>query len=511
MMKQNWLTALFFTLVFVLCSINPAPAATTLILADDSPPMTMDPHAANTDANSSVMTNLFDGLLARTGKDGLLVPALAERFERKDLNTWVFYLRKGVKFHNGNPFTAEDVKFSLERLADPSISKWLPTGKGIASIDTPDDFTVVVKTKSPTPWFANNLHQIFIMDKESTENRDSGDLGQNPIGTGAYKLVEWVKGSHLKFEANEDYWGGAPKIKTVELRPISESSTRFASLVSGSVDLVSSVPVELFEKLKKNPNVDVITRPSRRAIYLAMGNKAGTPLADVRVRKAMYMAINEDEIIDKVMRGLATPTAQLPDPACVGYNPDLQRYPYNPDQAKKLLVEAGYPDGFEITLAGPNDRYTQDSKIAEAAVQYLNKVGIKAKLDVKPKSIFFPEVSGGKTHNFYLLGWLDGAYDTARCLMTNIQTYDSEKGSGGWNGARFSDSEIDAIIDKAATIVDLKERDILLQKANQLVKEKIPVIPLHYQMDIYAVQKNKNIDFSPRPDRWLVYKEISID
>lgn len=498
-------------LVIVLGSINPATAAETLILADDSPPMTMDPHGANTDANCSVMTNIFDGLLARTGTDGLLVPALAERFERQDLNTWIFYLRKGVKFHNGNPFNAADVKFSLERLSDPDISKWLPTGKGIESIETPDDYTVVVKTKSPTPWFANNLHQIFIMDKESTENRDAGDLGQKPIGTGAYKLVEWVKGSHLKFTANQDYWGGSPKVKSVELRPISESSTRFAALVSGSVDLVSGVPVELYNQLKKNPNVTIVSRPSRRAIYLAMGNKAGTPLADVRVRKAMYMAINEDEIIDKVMRGLAAPAAQLPDPACTGYNPDLKRYPYNPEQAKKLLAEAGYADGFEITLAGPNDRYTQDSKIAEAAVQYLNKVGIKAKLDIKPKSIFFPEVSGGQTHNFYLLGWLDGAYDTARCLMTNIQTYDSEKGSGGWNGARFSDPEIDALVDKAATIVDLDERDKILQKANQLVFEKVPAIPLHYQVDIYAVHKNKKINFNPRPDRWLVYKEITID
>ena len=138
-------------------------------------------------------------------------------------------------------------------------------------------------------------------------------------------------------------------------------------------------------------------------------------------------------------------------------------------------------------------------------------MGIKAKLDVKPKSIFFPEVSGGQTHNFYLLGWLDGAYDTARCLMTNIVTFDSEKGTGGWNGARFSDPEIDAVIEKAASIIDLKERDKVLQHANELVLEKVPVIPLHYQVDIYAVQKNKKINFTPRPDRWLVYQEIAVE
>jgi len=225
--------------------------------------------------------------------------------------------------------------------------------------------------------------------------------------------------------ANEDYWEGAPPIKNVDLRPITESSTRFAALVSGQADLVSGVPVELYEKVVQNPKLEVITRPARRSIFLALGNKPGSPMADIRVRKAMYMAINEDEIIEKIMRGHAAPAAQIVDPATMGYNPDIKRLAYNPEMAKKLLKEAGHEKGFEITLAGPNDRYVQDEKIAEAVAKYLAKVGIKVNLDVKPKSIFFPEVTGAK-HDFYLIGWFDGAFDMARTYFKLIHTRDTE-------------------------------------------------------------------------------------
>ncbi|MBZ4660598.1 MAG: transporter substrate-binding protein, partial [Desulfacinum sp.] len=234
-------------------SAGSAAAETSLVVAVDTPPRMMNPHGDDSDAGLSFMANFFDGLLQRKGPDGKLVPALAERWEHPDLLTWRFYLRKGVTFHNGNPFNAEDVKFSFERLSNPEVSEFLNTGKSIDSITIIDDYTVEIKTKTPIPWFANNLHQIFIMDKESTEQRDPGDVMVRPIGTGAYKLVEWVKGSYVRMEANEDYWEGAPAIKKVEVRPITESSTRFAALVSGQADIMTGVPVELFEKVKANP------------------------------------------------------------------------------------------------------------------------------------------------------------------------------------------------------------------------------------------------------------------
>lgn len=483
--------------------------ASSIVVALDAPPRMMNPHGSDADSNLSIMANFFDGLMQRKGTKGILAPALAVRFEHPDLLTWKFYLRKGVKFHNGNPFNAEDVKFSFERLSNPKVSEFINAGKSIESIKIIDDYTVVIKTKNPIPWFVNNMHQVYIMDKESTESRSVGEVQQVPIGTGAYKFVEWVKGSYVKMEANEDYWEGAPPIKKVELRPIKESSTRFAALVSGKAEMASGVPVELYQQVVKNPKLEVISRPARRSIFLALGSKPGSPWNDIRVRQAMYMAINEDEIIEKIMRGHASPAAQIPDPPTIGYNPNIKRLSYNPDMAKKLLKEAGYEGGFDITLTGPNDRYVQDEKIAEAVVRYLAKVGIRAELDVKPKAIFFPEVFEGKL-DFYLIGWFDGTFDMGRTYFKLIHTRDKEKGFGSLNGANFSNPDVDILLQATASMVDQEARKKVLQYINKLATaQSIAVIPLHYQQDLYAMQKVKGIKFQPRPDRWMVFKEIS--
>jgi len=503
---------LLLTVALVLTFVGLADkgiAASSIVVAQDTPPRMMNPHGDDSDAGLQYMANFFDGLLQRKGPDGTLVPALAVKFDHPDLLTWRFYLRKGVKFHNGNAFDAKDVKFTFERLSDPNVSEFINTGKSIASVNIIDDYTVAIKTKEPIPWFANNMHQVFIMDKESTESRDAGDVNVKPIGTGAYKFVEWVKGSYIRMEANENYWEGAPPIKKVEIRPIKESSTRFAALVSGQVDIVTGVPVELYSKILNNPKLNVVSRAARRSIFLALGNKPGTPQADIRVRKAIYMAINEDEIIKKIMRGHASPAAQVPDVPTIGYNASITRLPYNPQKAKQLLKEAGYGNGFDITLSGPNDRYVQDAKIAEAVARYLAKVGIRVKLDVKPKSIFFPEVVGGKL-DFYLIGWFDGTFDMGRTYFKLAHTRDDEKGMGKFNGTAYTDPTIDNLLESTAAIVNPKNRMKVLQDLNKIaMMDKIVWIPLHYQEDLYASQKGKGIKFSPRPDRWMVYKEIS--
>ena len=485
-----------------------ALAASKLTVAQDSPPRMMNPHGDDSDAGLSYMANFFDGLLQRKGSDGTLVPALAVKWEHPDLLTWRFHLRKGVTFHNGNAFNAQDVKFTFERLIDEEVSEFTNTGKSIDSVTVIDDYTVDIKTKQPIPWFANNMHQVFIMDKESTENRDHGNVMTKPIGTGAYKLSEWVRGSYVRLEANKDYWEGAPPVDNVEIRPITESSTRFAALVSGQVDIVTGVPVELYSVILKNNKLKVSNRPARRSIFLGLGNKPGTPTADIRVRKAMYMAINEGEIIQKIMRGHASPAAQIPDLPTIGYNPDIKRIAYDPAGAKKLLQQAGYANGFDITLTGPNDRYVQDAKIAEAVARYLAKIGIRAKLDVKPKSVFFPEVTKGIL-DFYLIGWFDGTFDMGRTFFKLAHTRDEETGHGVFNGAAFSDAEMDALLESTADIVDPDKRKKALMKLNKMAMDKIYVIPLHYQEDLYATQASKGITFSPRPDRWMVYKEIS--
>ncbi len=506
-MKKILILSLIITLG---CLSGGMALAQSVVIAVDTQYRTMNPHGSDADSNLSKMANIFDGLLQRTSPDGELAPALAERYERLDALSWKFYLRKGVKFHNGNPFTAEDVKFSFERLSNPEVSEFLNTGKSIDSIEIVDEYTVVIKTKSNIPWFANNMHQVFIMDKESTESRDPGEVGVKPIGTGAYKVLEWVKGSYAKLEANEDYWEGAPAVKKVELRPITEASTRFAALVSGQADIVSGVPVELFDKVVNNPKLEIVNRPARRAIFLSINNKPDSPTADVRVRQAIYMAINEDEIIEKIMRGHASPAAQIPDPPTIGYNADIKRLAYDPEKAKALMKEAGYENGFTIKLSGPNDRYVNDAQIAEAVAKYLAKIGIKVELDVKPKSIFFTEVTDGIL-DFYLIGWFDGTFDMGRSFFKLVRTVDKDKGYGGFNGTLYSNPELDKLLDSTADIVEPAERGKVLQKLNKMAMDNVAVIPLHYQEDLYAIQKGKGIKFTPRPDRWMVYKEIGVE
>lgn len=493
-------------------SISGFAAKDTIIVAVGAPPQTMNPHGSDSDCNLGVVANIFEGLLQRD-TSGTLLPALATSWERVNELTWRFHLRQGVKFHNGNDFTWEDVKYTMERLRIPyPVSEFLAFGGLIVSVETVDGdpWIIDIVTTTPTSYFDQNLHQVFIMDKESTESRSTGEIGQYPFGTGAYKFVEWIKGSYLKLEANEDYWDGPPSVKYAELRPVTEPSTRVAAIATGEVDVLQDIPVELFDTVAKNANLEVVTRPARRSIWLGLRNEPGFPTSDIRVRKAMYMAINEDEIIEKVMFGHAFPCAQIPDPPTVGYDAGIERLPYDPEMAKQLLAEAGYPDGFKIKFTGPNDRYVRDEQIAQALASQLAKVGIEVELDTKPKAVYFPEMDEHGL-DFYLLGWFDGSYDFGRSFTKLLHSVDAEAGFGGLNGSSYKSIALDRLLEASAEIVDPALRGEALRLLNKVaMQEKIAIIPLHYQEDSYAIYKGRGISFTPRSDTWIVFKEMSI-
>jgi peptide/nickel transport system substrate-binding protein len=484
-----------------------------VVIGLDAPPRTMNPHGSGADANMSMMSNMFEGLVQRD-VNGEIKPALATSWERIDLYTWRFTLRQGVKFHNGNDFTWEDVAFSFKRLRDIEVSEFVYWGEIVESVEPVDGdpWTIDIRTTEPIPYFVDNSHQVpFIMDKESTEARSIGEVAAYPIGTGPYKFVEWVKGAYLKLEANEDYWGGPPPVKYVEFREIVDPSTRLAAIETGEVDIIQKVPLELFDRAAANPDLEVITRPARRAMFLGLRHTPGFPGSDIRVRKAIYMAINVDELIETIMFGHATPAAQINDPPTLGYNPEIKRLPYDPEEAKRLLAEAGYPDGFDITLKCPTDRYIMDEETSEAVAKYLAKVGIRVELDCKPKAVFFPEVRAREV-DFYYLGWFDGAYSLIRTFFKLVHSYDPERGYGEWNGGEFSDPLIDKLIEESVEIIDPELYKEWSQLVNKVAMEKIAYIPLFYLEDSYAVWKASGIKFTPRPDTWMTIKDvISLD
>lgn len=480
-------------------------------VAVDAPPRTMNPHGSDADSNLSVMSNFFEGLLQRNTK-GELKPALATSWERIDSLTWRFELRKGVKFHNGNDFTWEDVQYTFEeRLENPDVSEFISFGSAIESVERVDgdDWVIDITTKDPIPYFVQNLHQVFIVDKESTEKRSQGDVGTKPIGTGPYVFEEWVKGSYLRMNANEEYWEGEPEVQKAEIRPVKEASTRLATISSGEVDILQGIPVTMYESVENNNKLEVVKRPSRRAIYLGLSDDEELPTSSLKVRKAMYMAINEPELIEKVMFGHATPAAQIPDPPTTGYSEEIERLEYNPEKAKELLEEAGYEDGFEITLSAPNDRYVQDEQIASTVASYLSKVGIEVEVDAKPKSVYFEEVMNNEL-DFYLIGWFDGSYDFGRSYSKLLHTIEEDTGYGTFNGARYSDPTADQLYEVSKKVVEPSIRASILRDVNRLAMERVAVIPLHYQEDTYAMYKDSNIEFTPRSDTWIVFKEMSL-
>lgn len=490
-----------------------AQAETQLVVAKGATIRNLYPNSADVDATLSALGNMYETLYRRS-PDGSLLPALATSWERVDLYTWKFKLREGVTFWNGNPFTAEDVKFSFERLASDypelgEVSEYTYTGNKIKSIETPDKYTVIITTKDPYPIMLSISPYIFMMDKEWTKARSLDYLTTHTMGTGPYKFVEWVKGDHLTLEANENYWAGKPAIDKVVIRPIVEASTRVASLLAGEVAMVWDLPVKLLDRVKADPDIQVVERAGRRTIFFGINASTGPdPLNDAKVRKAIYMAIDEKAILEKVMFGHAALATQLVGPADFGYDPSIERFPYDPERAKKLLAEAGYPDGFSLDIDCPYDRYVQDEQICTAAASMLKKIGVTATVHTRTKSVHFSRLVDDKTKGLCMVGWITAAYDTGRMLLVHVQSRDPEKGYGSWNPG-IRDPELDKCIEKTPGITDQEKRQEALQECMRETMDKAYFVPLHVQNNIFGVKKG--IKFSPRTDNWFVAMEVSFE
>ncbi|MFW5679132.1 MAG: ABC transporter substrate-binding protein [Pseudomonadota bacterium] len=481
----------------------------------------LDPHMHNHGTTNAMKGNVY-GTLIHRNPDLSLHPDLATEWTRIDENTMEFTLREGVTFHNGNPFTADDVVYSFERQTQEGGEMAFALAT-VAEVVKVDDYTVRIVTKAPDPILLLNMPNFFIVDEEYMEENDAFGLTSaagatdfanlNANGTGPYRVVEWVQDTRLVVEAFPDWWGHESREGNVDravFMPINNNATRVAALISGEIDMMYPVPLQDVARLERDPNITVMQGPELRTIFLGfdqhrdelmdMPGSGENPFKDVRVRRAFAHAIDLEAIQQRVMRGASTPTGSMIAPGISGFVEELHvPYEYDPDLSRELLAEAGYPDGFPVTLDCPNDRYVNDEAICTAIVPMLSRIGIDATLNAQTLSLHFNKIGAAEDYNtsFYMLGWTPGSYDALNVLQ-NIITLDGP-GQGTWNSGRYTNPRVEELHDLIAMTVDEDERNALIREAYEIHKEDVGHIPLHQQALAWGVRNDTVAEIVQRP------------
>ena len=502
-------------------AISWTAAAKDLTVGLSAEIMSFDPHYRYNIIDVAHHRNVFDPLVLRDARQQTM-PGLAVSWKPLDDTTWEFKLRKGVKFHDGSTFDAEDVVASLKRV--PLVKT---TGgftfftSQISDVQVVDPHTIRIKTKEAYPLMALDLSHVFIIPKEAAETVESEPFnsGAKAIGTGPFKFAKWTKGDRTVLVRNEDYWGKKPEWETVTFRIISNDAARVASLLAGDVDMIEKVPPAEVNNLRKNPSLSVWESTSNRVIYLYLDQRDKTPmitdndgnplpknpLQDIRVREAISKAIDRKAIVEKVMENLAIAAGQILPPGFFGVSKKLKPDTYDPARAKALLAEAGYPDGFRTTIQGPNDRYVNDYKVVQAVAQMLTRVGIRSKVDTMPKNVFFKRASKLE-FSVNLQGW--GSTGEASSVLRGIlYTHNKETGMGTFNIGRYSNPKMDALVDQALVTVDDDKRAALLVRATELAMADYALIPTHYQLAVWATKKG--LKYVPRTDEMTIVDGVT--
>jgi peptide/nickel transport system substrate-binding protein len=469
----------------------------------------LDPQARRVVFARAFIANIMEPLV-RYDKQLQIEPALAERWELPNPTTWRFHLRRNVTFSNGNPFNADDVVATFERgMSDASPFKGVFAGvKGIKKID---DHTIEIETKGPYPILIRDLTDILIFDKEwltannalapvdPTRNQESHTL-RNAMGTGPFALKSFEPDNRIVLTANPTWWNNAKKehnLTEVIFRPIKSAATRVAALLSGEVDMIFPLALQDADRVAAAPDLKIVEGPDITTMYLGMrigqetlANGEKNPFSDIRVRRAVYQAIDIQAIVDRVMRGKATVATVLMSPFHHGYDQRLagRLLPYDMTAAKKLLAEAGYPNGFKTSIVCPNDRYVNDQQICLALVSMLARIGIQVEMQAVPGARWLPMMNKAET-DMWLAAWTAvGTIDAHSFLHAIIHTPDGSK--GGFNGGKYSNARIDALEKLIAQETDDKKRNELLYEAFKIHKEEIGQVPLLQPKLTWAMRKN---------------------
>ena len=501
--------------------------AVTLRVANQGDATSMDPHSLNESLQLSVTGNVYEPLVGRDKKLGL-APALATKWTQTSPNVWRFDLRRGVKFHDGTPMTADDVVFSFKRAAgDGSDMKGYTSA--MKDMRKVDDFTVELETTAPFPILPDVISLVYVMSKKWCEDNKA----EKPVdrrkgienaasfranGTGPYRLRERQPTTRSVFVRNPAYWDKIEgNVDEVVFTPIGNDATRVAAMLSGEIDMMEPVPLQDVERLKSNPNISVMQGPELRTIFLGMDQKRDelqfssakgkNPFKDKRVRQAMFQAIDIEAIRSRVMRGASTPTALMVAPGIKGFVSELnKRLPHDAEAAKKLLAEAGYPGGFEVGMNCPNDRYVNDGEICQAVAANLARIGIKVNLQAESKATYFPKILRRDT-SFYLLGWTPGTYD-AHNALSNLMATPTDKGQGQFNLGSYSNAKLDELTLKVQSETDQAKRNAMIAEAFKLHADDIGHIPLHQQALAWAMKKN--VSLVQLADNMMPFKWINV-
>jgi peptide/nickel transport system substrate-binding protein len=480
----------------------------------------IDPHQVNIAPNNAVAWHLFDAL-THVDADTRLVPGLATSWRAVDATTWEFKLRRGVKFHDGSDFSAEDVAFSIDRAAQLGAKggQFAQFVKPIVSRQIIDPYTIRFKTATPYAMVPYDLNSIYIVSRKAAAGATTEDFnsGKAAIGTGPFKLAAFRRGDRVELLRNEAYWGAAENKTTawqkVTLRILPNDPARTAALLSGDVDAIENIPTADAARFKANPDFRLEQKVSWRTIFFhldqyrdappGVSDKSGKPLAknpfkDVRVRQAIAMAINRPAILARAMEGFALPASNIVAPPVFGYDASVKPTAYDPEGAKKLLAAAGYPDGFSLVLAAPNNRYVNDDQVAQVVAQMLARAGIAVtRVETLPAATYFTKARNGD-FSFAMLGW--GSFGGDLALRTLVATINPEKGYGTWNWGHYSNSKVDQLVERALGSVDPVRREAAAREAMGIAMRDYAVIPVHHQIASWAMKKS--LAYVPRTDEF---------
>ncbi len=502
--------------------------AQTLRWASAGDPLTMDPVSQNELLTNSFNGQIYEFLVARDEKLGL-VPGLTIEWKQDGPLKWTFKLRKGVKFHDGRPFTADDVVFSMKR-AQEKTSQIVNYATAVGDPKKIDDFTVEFTTPQFDPIFLQHINTIYIMSKAWCEehkttkpldfrNKEESFASFNANGTGPYMLVSRQPDIKTVLKRNPTYWGKiAGNVLEVVYTPIKNPATRVAALVSGEIDFVLDPPSTDLDRLRHTEGLKIIEGMENRVIYIGMDQgrdellyssvKGKNPFKDVRVRKALYQAIDIEAIKNKLMNGQSVPTGALvPSPLGSFNDPEVEkRLPYDVTAAKKLMTDAGYGEGFEVTLDCPNDRYINDERICQALAAMWARINLKVRVNAMPKSTYFPKTEKLDV-SLYMFGW-GGSITDPEVTFTPIYRNRGENGVGEFNRGNFKDDKLDALAAASTKEVDPEKRKALIKQVFLAHNEQVHHIPLHRQFIPWAARSNVTVVH--RADNWLETQWVTV-